>query len=491
MSGYFRAPLGHYFGSPCWAPRAGLYLPPCYTGGSSVKCEEALLHGAAAWPMLLSTSVPAGRNEPMLSLYRCLRRRLINVFSLGGRYLAMYALAVFAICSGIAPAQAPGELGSKLSPSMSEPSLEKLREQIRNLNSPSYRTRQLAIWYLEQNGARAVPLLREAGFTTDLNIGAEVVSLLSSQAMRADPLVSVAAHEALKEIAGGQRSVTAVSHLANSALESIAARQEMLAKQSLESLGVELGPLRLTIGGAAQNEGRTAGFSNIVHVNDEFSGTDQDVRLFRFLRSYDTAYLEGNKITEPLLREVLTMPGLNRIVLRGPAITNELLTALFDVQALGHLELVYANVDDAAIDTIVDLPLVDSVRIFGTKISQQGAQRIKKELEGLDIYFGRGGFLGVQTNPTDLLIIRVVPGSGADVGGIQAYDVLTAINGKSIRNFPQLREELGNFAPNEKVSVTVRRMVVGGDAQRPGVQEAETVEIQLEVELGLQETPTN
>ncbi len=100
----------------------------------------------------------------------------------------------------------------------SEPSLEKLEEQIRNLSSPSYRTRQLAIWYLEQNPRRALPLLRAAGKTTDLNIGAEVVNMLSAQAMETDESISVNAHEVLKEIAGGSQSVTAVSHLALDAL---------------------------------------------------------------------------------------------------------------------------------------------------------------------------------------------------------------------------------------------------------------------------------
>jgi hypothetical protein len=348
------------------------------------------------------------------------------------------------------------------------------------------------VWYLEQNAVRALPLLREAGQTTDLNIGAEVVSLLSSQAMMPDPQISVAAHEALKDIAGGKRSVTAVSHLANNALEGIADRQEILAQRSLEDLKVEMGQLRLTIGGTMQNEGRLGSQSNIVHIGDDFLGTAKDIRLFRFLRSYDTAYLEGDKITEPLLREVLAMPGLKRVVLKGPKISNEMLTALFDVANLEHLELDYADIDDRAVDTIVDLPLVDSLRVFGTQISKEGADRIKRELEGLDIYFGRGGFLGVQTSQNDLIVSKVVTGSGADRGGILPYDVITEINDKPIKTFAQLREDLANFAADEKVSVTVKRLVALDtlDALRRS-QEVETVSVRLEITLGKQETPIN
>jgi hypothetical protein len=367
-----------------------------------------------------------------------------------------------------------------------EPSLEKLRSTINDLNNPSFRTRQLAVWYLEQNAARALPLLREAGRTTDLNIGAEVVAILSDQAMQGDPTISVAAHEALKEIAGGQRSITAVSHLAHTALAGIADRQEILARQALEGLRVELGNLRLTIGGSLQNS-IGAEPSSIVRVTSDFAGTDDDIRLFRFLRSYDTAYLEGNKLNEKLLREVLTMPGLKRIVLKGSAVNNQLLTALFDVPSLEHLELVYANVDDTAIDTIVDLPLVDSLRVFGTRISMSGAKRIKQELEGLDIYFGRGGFLGVQTQQNDLRVQAVVSGSGAELGGIQTGDLITHVNQKAIKTFTQLREELANFAEGEQVAITIERPTLTGD-NRPFEGSRQ---LELQITLGKQESVPN
>ncbi len=132
---------------------------------------------------------------------------------------------------------------------------ELLRKHIQNLNSPSYRSRQQAILYLEQHPKEALPHLRQAGKTTDLNTGAEVIALLSTQAMSPDTSISVAAHEALKQIAGGKQSVTAVSQLALNALAGIADRQEVLAKQALEDLGVAMGDLNLTINGSSQNEG--------------------------------------------------------------------------------------------------------------------------------------------------------------------------------------------------------------------------------------------
>ncbi len=357
-----------------------------------------------------------------------------------------------------------------------EPSVEKLQEQIENLKSPSYRTRQLAIWYLEQYPKRALPLLRAAGKTTDLNVGAEIVGMLSTQAMVTDTSISVEAHEALKEIAGGTHSVTAVSHLALDALEGIADRQELLAQQALLDLNVEIGELPLNINGQMQNE--ITSRSMILHVKDDFSGKAEQLRMFRFLRSVDTAYLEGTAISEQMLREVLAMPAIKRLVLKGPAVSNTMLQVIFEVRELEHLEIVYAPVDDSALDTLVELPLVGSLRLFGTKISPEGATRLKKELDGLDIYIARGGFLGVQTNPLNLHVSKVVVGSGAEKGGILPDDIITHVNKKPVKVFDQLRAELANFAPGEQVDVVVSRRSLEKT-------------ITLTVTLGVQETQSN
>lgn len=380
------------------------------------------------------------------------------------------SLAVLVLLAAAACAQVPDAIG--------EPTVEKLQEQIQNLKNPSYRTRQLAIWYLEQYPKRALPLLRAAGKTTDLNIGAEIVGMLSTQAMVTDMDISVEAHEALKEIAGGTQSVTAVSQLAIDALAGIADRQEVLALQALIDLNVEIGDLRLNINGSMQNE--LGGRSMIVHVKDDFQGRDEHLRMFRFLRSVDSAYLEGPAISEKMLREVLAMPGLKRLVLKGPAINNAMLQGIFDVRELEHLELVYAPVDDQALETLVDLPLVGSLRLFGTKISRDGGTRLKEDLDGLEIYIARGGFLGVQTSQSDLRVSKVVRGSGAEKAGIIENDIITRVNKKPIKIFDQLKAELANFAPGEKVEVEVDRRHF-----------AEPELITLNVTLGVQETQAN
>ncbi len=202
------------------------------------------------------------------------------------------------------------------------------------------------------------------------------------------------------------------------------------------------------------------------------------------MRSYDTAYLDGKSISDELIREVLTMPALRRLVLRGQNINNSTLTVLFEARELEHLELAYASVDDGAIETLVDLPLVGSLRLFGTKLSPAGAARVKQQLDGLEIYIGKGGFLGVRTSGIDLRINSVTKGSASELGGMLPQDVITHINNKPIKLFDELRAELAHFYPGDHVSVVVERAVY-----EQGQRQVKTLD--LDIVLGEQPARSN
>ena len=68
-------------------------------------------------------------------------------------------------------------------------------------------------------------------------------------------------------------------------------------------------------------------------------------------------------------------------------------------------------------------------------------------------------FLGVypQTGDEGVLITGVVGGSGADDAGLQANDVLTAINGNTIRSNGDLSSELAKYEPGNEVKITYLR----------------------------------
>ena len=59
------------------------------------------------------------------------------------------------------------------------------------------------------------------------------------------------------------------------------------------------------------------------------------------------------------------------------------------------------------------------------------------------------------------LVTEVVPQSGADAGGLQVGDVITAVDGKGIGAAADVRAAIIKLKPGDKVKITVDR---GGNA---------------------------
>ena len=88
----------------------------------------------------------------------------------------------------------------------------------------------------------------------------------------------------------------------------------------------------------------------------------------------------------------------------------------------------------------------------------------------------RRAYLGIQIEPVDealaeslgldevsgCAVVGVVPGSGADEADMQAGDVVLAIDGTPISNFPELQECIAKYHPGDLVQVALSR---GGRAQ--------------------------
>ncbi len=72
-----------------------------------------------------------------------------------------------------------------------------------------------------------------------------------------------------------------------------------------------------------------------------------------------------------------------------------------------------------------------------------------------------GGFLGVTGEPEDsgdgVRVSRVEKDSAADKAEIQVDDLITAINGKRVRDLESLQEALGQFRPRDTVTVRIVR----------------------------------
>jgi serine protease Do len=56
-----------------------------------------------------------------------------------------------------------------------------------------------------------------------------------------------------------------------------------------------------------------------------------------------------------------------------------------------------------------------------------------------------------------VFVLQVSPGGGAEKGGIQKGDFITAINDVGVKNFPEMQGQIGNYKPGDKIKINYQR----------------------------------
>jgi S1-C subfamily serine protease len=115
-------------------------------------------------------------------------------------------------------------------------------------------------------------------------------------------------------------------------------------------------------------------------------------------------------------------------------------------------------IDDSFVPALCQLPLTESLRLFGTAITEQGKLEIAQQLDGLEIYRGNGGFLGIASDVLKPVVVSSVqPNSAAQNAGIEEGDIVTEIQGEPIKDFANLKATIAKYSPNEMLLIKLKR----------------------------------
>ncbi len=265
------------------------------------------------------------------------------------------------------------------------------------------------------------------------------------------------AFAALSRVAAGRVSTRA--GFAKGIVAGIAEDQSIHSEEFIGRLSGYVGyePMQLF---ALQNRGDSNYY--VLRIDDAFRGSSDDLRCLRWLKSVEAVRLEGKRIDTSWLEKIVQLPNLRILQIRQTSLNGRDMDLLHQLERLEWLEIMYSPIDDEAIDSLASLPLAGKIRLFGTKISEAGVERLRAGLDGSEITFGRGGFLGIGTQslagqPQSLVLSQVTPGSGAEKAGLRISDRITKIDGKELQNFDELRAELAKHAPGEVVTITYVR----------------------------------
>jgi hypothetical protein len=330
------------------------------------------------------------------------------------------------------------------------PPLTQLAEWIEGLDSDSYAARQLAYQLLQPHPAAALPLVEAAVDKADEDAAQRLIRLLAGWSSNPNEGYGKIAFATLERLAGG---VSARAQFAQGTIQAIAEEQSERAADFLSRLSAFVGYDSITLF-ALQ---RADSSYYLLRLDDAFRGDAADLECLRWLNYVELVRLDGQRIDGSWLEKVIRLPNLRILQLRHTSITAADLELLHRAEQLEGLEIMYTPIDDEAIETLATLPLAGRIRLFGTRISEAGVEKLRGQLEGSEINFGRGGFLGISSQSMSLVLTMVNPGSAADKAGLRVNDRILKIQGIELKTFEELRNELAKYAPGEEVTLTFER----------------------------------
>lgn len=334
---------------------------------------------------------------------------------------------------------------------------KEIKSWIEDLGSDDYSTRQVATLRLNKCTEDSIPFLAEAAGTATGEKSDRLFQFLSSIA--SDPYSDSGklAFDSLNELAASRTTSKAIR--AEKILQVIGAEQREAAIRSLENLKASLRDREIQV-----MSGKFYMKQPLV-IDRKFTGTAEDLACLKWLSDIEFVRLEGPQISRQVLKHVITLPHLKKLQLIETNLNVEDLAVLKDAPDLDLLEFVYSPIGDESVDLLLKLPVWGNLYLFGTKLSSSGQQSLNSQLDGVELFLSRGGFLGVQALGNSAVIDQVVRGGAAEAAGLRKDDKMLSVNGVPIQLFEDLRKQLAKFADGETVVIEMERRVPIGEGQ--------------------------
>ena len=369
---------------------------------------------------------------------------------------------------------------------VNELALEETLQRVRDLESDEFAVREESQRWLKQRLSETLPQLIEIAESSDERASQSLLQFLGFVGQDVMSAEGKIAYECLVRIS--KERTTQRGILSQKILEGISVQMRAQAIERLQSLGVNVTFRQLTV------LTRLEGVRNALVIDEKFQGTVADLKLLQWLYDVKFVKIEGPNITGEVLEQVMRLPMLRSLQIVDTPLKSADLKPLLVAADMELLEILYTPIDDDCIPILENVPIYGDLQLFGTDVSSKGAKELVDKIETANVFVGRGGFLGITCEPSNLTIQEVIPGGPAALAGIKMRDKLRKIDGVPIYNFEDLRRQLAKSAAGEKVLVEYDRPVLGFrrpdknpepvPGRAPGTPGIEYETIEVEIELG-------
>jgi hypothetical protein len=331
-------------------------------------------------------------------------------------------------------------------------------ELVTKLAADNFTTREIAKAKLLELGSGIIGVLDENLAAADVDTSTQIFEIYSQFALDPQSEATLQVIKSLKKLIAAETSRNSI--LAAQLLESIRELHSHRASRELAQLGAGI------LTGIYPLNGRTGIEPQyFIEVNEGFRGTAQDLVWLQWLKEVELVVLRGPNIDGDYLKYLSEMPNLKKLLIRDTSIVSADLKWLTGIESLDHLEILYSPIDDSAINTLEGLSVWKSMRLFGTDISYEKGEALVKRLDGIEVQFGCGGFLGIQSDvqaARTSTVSETTPNGAAERAGIIPGDIITKIENEPVNTFEDIRASLRKRRPSEKVVVELERTTFNG-----------------------------
>lgn len=327
-----------------------------------------------------------------------------------------------------------------------------LNRAIDDLSSDAFLIREKASDKLLAAGAAAIAPLEAAASRGELETTARALAILEQLAVDAkESAAREAALAAVKRLASS--TTPGVASRATALVDAIAELRRSQAIARLEGLGAKFKYEPLLVGPAILPT------AYLLEIGADWRGESDDLKALALIDDLQAVSFSGDQVNDVWLEHLTTVSGLRSLKLKKTKVTAAGIERLKQFKELYEVAFFYCAVDDEAIRALADMPQLSMVKLFGTKVSKEGAAKLAADLPTTRIDVRRGAFLGIgiEPHPLGCIIIRVEAKSVADRAGLEPGDIIYSIAGDRPGSFEELTKVIARFEPGEEVPLQLYR----------------------------------
>lgn len=352
--------------------------------------------------------------------------------------------------AGLAVGIAMAQDQSSATATASSPDRDRILKWVQDLDSDRFVERELATTRLIEAGSAAIGPVTQALDSNNLEVTTRGVHILQELALESDLAISKAARAALEKVATPR--VTSAARRAAEALARLDLIRHERALLDLKQLGAVI-----------DESHSPMGFQMIeqlsIEIGDQWRGKSTDLVRLAWLRSVDQLILSHPQCDDETLALVAQIPDLPALTIRRANVSNDGIAHLRHLDNLRTLNVLYCPIGDEIVASLREIASLGRLRLFGTRVSAEGRERLVEALPQTEIDVRGGAFVGIGCDPTQVgcIINTVRPGTAAERAGLQVGDLIAKYEGQAVRDFEELTAAIAKNRPGDLVTLQIVR----------------------------------